>query len=109
MKTKTLRGEISPEDLILKDGENDWRVAKEWREFPQELFPAFQVNYFKKFSAEEKGWILLKFENDIPRQKGPFSAKELQDMQKSGQIHGEDYVWKSGLTGWVRVCDRQEI
>jgi hypothetical protein len=109
MKNKILRGEVAPTEFILNESDGEWRAAKEWREFSQEIFPAFQVNYFKKSSPQEKEWILLDFKGEIPRQQGPFSVGELQHMQKSGLVHSEDYVWRSGLTGWVRICDRQEF
>jgi hypothetical protein len=113
LKKKILRGEIAPTDLVIKVAEKDqvtdWRAACEWRDFPSHLFPAFQKNYFKVFSPLEKEWILLAAENEVPRQEGPYSAEDIQNFLLSGKVHLEDYVWRSGLTGWVQVRDRSEF
>ncbi|WP_413291428.1 DUF4339 domain-containing protein [Bdellovibrio sp. HCB337] len=111
MKRKIMRGEISPTDLIMKEGENSWQQAMEWRDFPQELFPAFQKNYFKKSDAQEKEWILLVFSAANPEgsQEGPYSVVDIQNMIVERKISIEDYVWRSGLTGWVQVKDRAEF
>jgi hypothetical protein len=109
MKKKIMRGEVVPTDLIA-DGENSqWKPAVEWRQFPQELFPAFQQNYFKTSTATEKEWILLVFENGVSRQQGPYSVADLQGFLASGKVQLEDHVWRTGLTGWVQVRDRREF
>lgn len=109
MKKKILRGELGPQDLIMKEGEELWQAACEWRDFRLELFPAFQKNYFKSSAAAEKEWILLVFDAGTSHQEGPFSAEDIQGFLATGKVHPEDYVWRSGLTGWVRICDRQEF
>lgn len=114
MKRKILRGEVGPGDLVCQEdsqGESSWAMASEWREFPKELFPAFQQNYFKQSLAEEKEWILLSFKTDHPqgRQEGPYSVEDVKAMMRSGSVRGEDYIWRSGLSGWVRIQDRAEF
>ena len=111
IKRKIMRGEIGPTDLILKEGENSWRSAMDWREFTQDLFPAFQKNLFKSSSSEEKEWILLAFNAENPQgsQEGPYSVEDLNKMLTSKKISAEDYVWRSGLTGWVQIKDRAEF
>jgi len=113
IKKKIMRGEVLPADLVMKeDGESSsgqWQAACEWRDFPASLFPAFQKNYFKSSTNQEKEWILLVFDNDLSRQDGPFSAEDIQKFLLSGRVHPEDYVWRSGLTGWVQVRDRHEF
>jgi hypothetical protein len=111
LKRKIMRGEVGPGDLVLKEGEKDWLPAMEWREFPQELFPAFQKNLFKKSTPEEKEWILLLFSKENPQgaQEGPYSVEDVQRMLRAQKITLEDYVWRSGLTGWVQIKDRAEF
>jgi len=112
IKKKILRGEIGPTDLVLKEGESHWRPAMEWRDFTQDLFPAFQKNLFKKSSLQEKEWILLIFtkeEGPAPSQEGPYSVEDLQGFLSTGRVSPEDYVWRSGLTGWVQIKDRVEF
>jgi hypothetical protein len=109
IKRKIMRGEVGPMDLLMKEGDGRWQAACEWRDFTQDLFPAFQKNYFKSSSPDEKEWILLVFENGVSKQEGPYSAKDLQGFLAEGRVHLEDYVWRTGLTGWVQIRDRQEF
>jgi uncharacterized protein DUF4339 len=112
MKKKIMRGEIGPGDLICREAdESRWQMAVEWKEFSKELFPAFQKNYFKSANAEEKEWILLLFNNENPEgiQQGPYSVLQVQEMLRSAQVSLEDYVWRSGLSGWVHIKDRAEF
>ncbi|MGZ3748825.1 MAG: DUF4339 domain-containing protein, partial [Pseudobdellovibrionaceae bacterium] len=102
---------IAPGDLICKEGEETWSMAMEWRDFPKELFPAFQQNPFKSSSPDEKEWILLNLKEDHTpgSQEGPYSLEEVQKMLSSGNLSPEAYVWRSGLSGWVRIMDRGEF
>lgn len=111
MKKKIMRGEIGPGDLICKDGEETWLPAMEWRDFQRELFPAFQKNYFKSTNPEEKEWIVLVFNNDNPEglQQGPYSIVQVNEMLTQGSVSAEDYIWRSGLSGWVHIKDRGEF
>ncbi len=111
MKKKVMRGEIGPGDLICKDREMQWRMAVEWRDFPRELFPAFQKNYFKSTNPDEKEWILLLFNQENPEgvQQGPYSIVQVNGMLRAGAVSLEDYVWRSGLSGWVHIKDRAEF
>lgn len=112
MKKKIMRGEIGPGDLICKDDETfSWQMAVEWSEFPRELFPAFQKNYFKSTNPEEKEWIVLLFNTENPEglQQGPYSIVEVNKMLADGRVSLEDYVWRSGLSGWVHIKDRADF
>jgi len=112
LKKKILRGEIGPGDLICQDDETfRWQMAVEWREFPRELFPAFQQNFFKTTDPEEREWILLLFNEENPDglQQGPCSIVEVKALLAEGQVSCEDYVWRSGLSGWVQIKDRPEF
>jgi hypothetical protein len=111
IKKKILRGEIGPTELIMREGEGAWKAAQEWREFTPDLFPAFQKNYFKKSNIDEKEWILLTFDRETaaPQQQGPFSIQNLQEMLRTNLVSIEDYIWRSGLTGWVQLKDREEF
>lgn len=110
MKKKIMRGEIGPGDLICKEGEN-WEMAVEWRDFPRELFPAFQQNYFKATRRDEKEWIVLLFNQANPEglQQGPYSIEDVKALLKDGMVSSEDYIWRSGLSGWVHIKDRAEF
>lgn len=111
LKRKILRGEIGPQDLILKDGEEVWRPAAEWRELRADLFPAFQKKDLNPTDPEVKEWILLSFTAETPqgRQQGPYSVQDLCRLLQEQTISAEDYVWRSGLTGWVQIKDRPEF
>lgn len=111
MKKKIMRGEIGPGDLICKEGEGVWLSAVEWRDFPREFFPAFQKNYFKSSRPDEKEWIVLVFNGENPEgvQQGPYSALEVVEMLEQEKVSIEDYIWRSGLSGWVQIKDRAEF
>jgi hypothetical protein len=111
MKKKIMRGEVGPYDLICKEAEGGWSQAMQWRDFPKELFPAFQKNYFKNSDLSEKEWILLSFKLDHGSglQEGPYSVEDVIALLASGAVSCEDYIWRSGLSGWVRIQDRREF
>lgn len=110
MKKKIMRGELGPGDLLLKDeGDGAWAPAVEWREFPRELFPAFQKNLFKTSNVTEREWILLVFKKEGSNQEGPYSVEDIRGLLQAGTVSSEDYVWRSGMTGWVQLKDRAEF
>jgi hypothetical protein len=105
MKRKIVRGEINPFELIFKDGEKDWLPAVEWKDFPRELFPAFQKNLFRGINAGEKEWTLLtrKPGTEAPVQEGPYSLNDVRALIEAGEASVEDYIWRTGLTGWLQI------
>ncbi len=111
IKRKIMRGEIGPSDLICKEGEDTWLMAIEWRDFSKELFPAFQQNYFKNSNTSEKEWVLLSFNKESSQvcQDGPYSVQEINAKLTLGLVSFEDYVWRSGLSGWAQIKDRAEF
>lgn len=111
IKKKIMRGEIGPTDLLCREGESVWEEAALWRDFPRELFPAFQQSYFKTSNPSEPEWILLIFNPENPQgvQQGPFSVQEVRERIVAGEVSFEDYVWRSGLSGWVQLKDRGEF
>lgn len=111
VKRKIQRGEIGPQDLLAKEGENSWLPALEWREFPREFFPAFQTNYFKSTDPDEKEWIVLAFNLQNPEgvQQGPYSIHDVNELLSQRLLSPEDYIWKTGLSGWVQIKDRADF
>lgn len=105
MKKKILRGELGPEELVLRDGAKDWLPACQWAEFPQDLFPAFQKNLFRGINFDEKEWTLLVLKPgaSAPVQEGPYSLNEIKAHIASGAATPEDYIWRTGLTGWLQI------
>jgi hypothetical protein len=105
MKRKILRGEVGPHELIFKDGARDWMAAAEWVEFPKELFPAFQKNLFRGINPHEKEWtlLLLKPGATAPVQEGPYSLNEIRELIVQEKAGPEDYIWRTGLTGWLQI------
>ena len=53
--------------------------------------------------------MLLQDEAGHPRQEGPFCLKDLLLQIEQGHVQLNQYVWKSGLSGWVRMSDRPEF
>ncbi len=42
-------------------------------------------------------------------QEGPFSIQELRASLQAKTISPEQYIWKTGLSGWCRIIDRPEF
>lgn len=109
LKKKIMKGEIRPGDLVMKDAEN-WLAAVDWKELPRDLFPAFQNAWYKESKHDEKEWILLGFAADgKPTQEGPYSVQNLKALLQTEQISADSYIWRSGLSGWVQLQDREEF
>jgi hypothetical protein len=106
------RGQIGPSDLVMKESEGDWRPASEWSDFEQTLFPSAQACVQGAgANSEEKEWIVLTpgGEKGALIQEGPFSILEIRRSLQSGQLQPQQYVWKTGLSGWCRLQDRIEF
>ncbi len=101
---KIKRGEISPNDLMMREDSEQWLPAKAWQLFDDSLFPANQL-VDKSFAAEKTEWVLLR----NGTQEGPYLASDVKKMLRTKQLSAETYVWKNGLTGWVRIMDRAEF
>lgn len=111
MKKKIIRGEVGPLELIFKDGESHWLAANQWKDFPKEFFPAYQRNLFRGINPTVQEWTLLyrKKGSEAPVQSGPYSLNDIQDMIKAGKANTEDYIWRTGLTGWLQIKDGPEM
>ncbi len=110
MKRKITRGEVGPQEFVCKDGQEQWLPASQWKEFPQEFFPALQKDLFRNMSRTEKEWTLLSMPagSSAPVQQGPYSLNEIRSLLANGEITLEDHIWRTGLSGWVRIADRPE-
>lgn len=113
IRLKIERGEIGPFDLLLSDDEQ-WRPASDYKEFSQNLFPAWQE--WNRAQGDilplEKVWVLLAFENEAskPIQRGPLSSFDILEELKLKNLDVEKaWVWKNGLSGWAKLVDRPEF
>lgn len=99
-------GEVSPEDLLWKDGDNEWKAAFLWREFRAMSVPAFQE--VERVGEDEKEWVVLEREAGASKTSGPWSLAEIRTAIKEGRLKGTDHLWKKGMTGWARIESRPE-
>lgn len=106
---KIRKGQISPFDLIFKDGTSEWKAAQEWPEVRALGFPAFEA--IGTEANHEAVWIVLRRDRNEQKyhQEGPFQGQQILDSLRAGNLYGDDLVWKKGLSGWARLADRQEF
>ncbi|UXR63449.1 DUF4339 domain-containing protein [Bdellovibrio bacteriovorus] len=112
MRLRIYKGEVGPHDLISCEATGEWKPAYEWGVFEMTLFPAAQ-----KFipgvevAPDEKEWVLLVSSEDGKTlvQEGPYSVREIQTSVTEQRISLQNYVWKSGLSGWCKIQDRPEF
>lgn len=101
IRNKILRGEVAPGDLLLHEEVGVWQMAIEYREFEQSLFPALQAVDSQGLAQE---WVVLR---EVPE--GPYSLEQIKDMLVGQTLSVGQYIWKSGLSGWVQIKDRPEF
>lgn len=112
MKALIQRGEILPQELLSCGTTGEWRPACEWGVFDLGMFPALQLfNSQAVGLAEDKEWVLLVSSDDGQGvlQEGPFSVQQLRSWVKQKKVSGQQYIWKSGMSGWCRLKDRPEF
>ena len=109
IQEKIRKGQISPFDLIFKEGSSEWKAAQEWEEVRRIGFPAFEAVGTEK--NNELIWIVLRLHRNDQKyqQEGPFDGTQIRASLQSGNLFGDDLVWKKGLSGWARLADRQEF
>ena len=111
MRLKIHRGEVGPQELIYEEGAGKWIAAGEWGLFEESLFPAKQAQIFtpsQDLSARE--WVLLyRTETGEYLQQGPFAVADLQRLIERGEISMQQYIWKSGLSGWMKISDHEVL
>ena len=106
VRRRLLAGEVSPEDLLWKDGVDDWRPALLWPEFRAMSVPAFQE--VEMVTEDDREWVVLSQGEGAPQTSGPFSLREIRDGLRDGRFKGTDHLWKKGMSGWARLESRPE-
>lgn len=112
MRSLIHRGDVGPYDLVCNDGLGEWKAACEFAEFERSLFPAVQVFMpGQDVIEDEKEWVLLSSSESGKSlvQEGPYSVRELRALLTAKKVLGEQYIWKSGLSGWCKLQDRPEF
>ncbi|MEN0059575.1 MAG: DUF4339 domain-containing protein [Bdellovibrio sp.] len=114
IKGRIQKGEIGPFELLYNEQEQQWRPAREWGVFPESLFPAGQVvsTVVEELSQVENlmEWVLLrKLEEGRVTQEGPYSLRQIREGLQKKEISLDQYIWKTGMTGWCRIQDRPEF
>ncbi|WP_347356262.1 GYF domain-containing protein [Bdellovibrio sp.] len=112
MRLRIYKGEVGPQDLVCHEQSGEWRPAYEWSVFEMTLFPATQ-----KFipgadvATDEKEWVLLVSSEDGKTlvQEGPYSVRDIKTSVSEQRISLQNYVWKTGLSGWCKIQDRPEF
>lgn len=107
IRRRMLAGEISPEDLLWKDGENLWRAAIEWVEFKSLHVPAFQL--VSVVRPIDEVWIVLRRGPNGFRTLGPWSRDTILSKIADGDVLETDHVWMKGMSGWARISSRPDF
>jgi hypothetical protein len=111
MRAKIHRGEIGLQELVYNENSGNWAAASAWPEFEMSLFPAKQAELRAgDLDMHSKEWVLLQ-KNQAGEflQQGPFCILDLQKMISYGEIQTHQYIWKSGLSGWVKIADHEVL
>ncbi|HRO66850.1 MAG TPA: GYF domain-containing protein [Pseudobdellovibrionaceae bacterium] len=107
VRRRMLAGEISPEDLLWKDGENAWRAAIEWPEFKRLHVPAYQL--ISGVQPWDDVWIVLRKAPGGFRTLGPWSKETILEKIRLGEVRDVDHVWMKGMSGWARISSRPDF
>lgn len=111
MRELIVKGEVGPRDLVCCHEDGRWLMAQDWAVFEPTLYPASQEFIpGLEVDASLKEWVMLvQDEEKKYLQEGPFSRDEVLAGLKQNRIHSEQFIWKSGLSGWSRIADRPEF
>lgn len=112
MRERIHRGDIGPQSLISNNRDNVWKPACEHEDFEVSLFPATQgYVHGLETGDDEKEWVLLvpSLDGKSVLQEGPFSLSDLRAGLQAKSISQQQYIWKTGLSGWCRIQDRPEL
>ncbi len=93
-------------DLILKEGESQWRLALEYPNLRGE-FGGVTVA-----SLKERPWVVLqKKAGGAPEFTtiGPFTQEEIDENLKRGEVSYSDYAWKDNFADWKRIGTLEEF
>lgn len=103
------KGQLGPKDLVYREDVQEWKQAQEWDELRRIGFPAMEA--INTDEPENRVWVLLMLDKESKnyKQAGPFNVSQIKAALTQGQIRPEDLIWKSGLSGWSRVQDREEF
>lgn len=100
LKERIKDGKVRLFDLIMKEGEADWRMALEHLEFKDDFKEK------AKTALRDRPWVCLQRKSpdgfDFTTT-GPFSFDEVREALMAGKVSYTDYVWRSGFTEWKRI------
>ena len=111
IRQKIHRGEIGPAELVYEESAGKWAPASEWGVFEAGLFPANQAQIFSPSQdLQVREWVLLyRSETGEYLQQGPFNIPDLQRLIERGEVTMQQYIWKSGLSGWMKISDHEVL
>lgn len=110
-------GTLKKTDLLLKDGESDWRSAQEW----PELQPFFQQReslvqtsvplpqFNEKWDSNSYVVLYSKLGSSKLTQDGPFSLEEVKKMLQEKTLSVDDKIWQKHFTDWKSIAELPEF
>ncbi len=109
LKEKFSSGGLDENVLVCRQGDPHWKPLSEFKE---------QILVDAKPDENLKDWILLNENLSLspsPEQEGqyvqsgPYTTQDILNLIQSGQAKYSDYIWKSGLTNWLRINEVDEF
>lgn len=125
-------GQLSPMDLVYREGESEWRPASmfaELKNVSKSSSSSKQSALFEIESSESElaakndahmapssdveaadiAWIVLRPHSSTYLQEGPFKTEFIRDGLKKGTFQFSQYAWHVGMLQWMRIGDLSEF
>lgn len=104
---RILAKRLGPYQLMIRDGEEEWRPALAFEEFRQYL-----IN-IPTTREPGQSWVVLKRQDAgghlAVESLGPFTSDEVREQIQAGKVEYTDYVWKDGMSQWRRISSLREF
>ncbi len=100
IKEAIAKGNLSPFDLIYKEGAEKWQPIYQRQEFSKLFKQNIKANFLDSWVVltkrpGEKGVAYI--------QRGPFSTDQVKDLLAQGEVQYRDFIWQEGRDKWSRI------
>jgi hypothetical protein len=125
-------GQLSPMDLVYREGESEWRPVSMFTELKNvsksssnskqsalfeiessetELAAKSDAHISSSSGGEEIdiAWIVLRPHSSTYLQEGPFKTEFIREGLKKGTFQFSQYAWHVGMLQWMRIGDLSEF
>lgn len=106
VRGRITNGRLKLYDLLYFEGDDQWRMAAEFKEFKDDFSKSPHV------TTQGRGWVVLQRRSPESQDfltSGPWSQEDLVLKLKAGKILYTDYAWREGLKSWKRLSTLEEF